>query len=598
MRLVLERSRAALFMWHQVLERRGVLADYGLVAFSCVIVFAVIAASFFGLDFSDEGFYLNWIAHPEAYSFSYTHFGFVYGPVFDLLGHNVAWLRAINSITIFLLSWAVSYKALTVIVGAPRGRGTAVQAFAFAASVMLWHANYFLPTPSYNSGIFTTLLGALLCVIYIIDARDKQIVTHWLALGVVGVLAVLFKPTSAIALGVIVFSFLAAQRRLPIKLISIAGVSSLVLLGLFAIIVDGSIAIFIQRIRIGTEILLLRDAGYGLQALGLENFFVFVNVLTERDVIVACVLALLILGSSRLRNYMVRPTALIAVMIFAFFLLVWEWDYKPLGVYGLALGAALALVGSGYRNGNMKTYSQTFAWSGFILALPLVYAVGTNNSLWWAAKTAIFFAVLAVLVLYLRHFETQHRAAALRFFVAVALLFTSYFLFQSAQAPYRQDAAIWEMRYPTQVDRATLYLSRDFATFVGQYRRLVRENGFERNGGIIDLTGRIPTMAFLLGGVNIGTPWMNGLYKGGTISAKRALELVNCKRLHASWVITEPGGPRELTAREFESIGIFRADYELVGSIDVPDRIAGHRMPGPQYLYKPIPSKKNKFCKT
>ena len=50
-----------------------------------------------GFDFTDEGFYLNWISNPQNFRASVTQFGFVYHPLYKLIGGNIALLRQVNS---------------------------------------------------------------------------------------------------------------------------------------------------------------------------------------------------------------------------------------------------------------------------------------------------------------------------------------------------------------------------------------------------------------------------------------------------------------------------------------------------------------------
>jgi hypothetical protein len=57
-----------------------------------------------GLDFTDEGFYLNWVSRPFLYEGSRTQFGFIYHPVFDALGGDIASFRRFNVAVIFVIA--------------------------------------------------------------------------------------------------------------------------------------------------------------------------------------------------------------------------------------------------------------------------------------------------------------------------------------------------------------------------------------------------------------------------------------------------------------------------------------------------------------
>jgi hypothetical protein len=56
-----------------------------------------------GFDFTDEGFYLNWISDPWNYRSSASQFGFVYHPLYRLVGGDIVLLRQANVVISFAL---------------------------------------------------------------------------------------------------------------------------------------------------------------------------------------------------------------------------------------------------------------------------------------------------------------------------------------------------------------------------------------------------------------------------------------------------------------------------------------------------------------
>src|ERR1700737_2646485 len=65
-----------------------------------------------GFEFTDEGFYLNWISNPWDYHASVTQFGFVYHPLYKLVGGDIALLRQPNVLISFALGWALCFTLL------------------------------------------------------------------------------------------------------------------------------------------------------------------------------------------------------------------------------------------------------------------------------------------------------------------------------------------------------------------------------------------------------------------------------------------------------------------------------------------------------
>ena len=62
----------------------------------------------YGMDFTDEGHYLHWISNPFIYPVSFTQFGFVYHPLYELLNGNIVALRQANILILFGLAWVLT----------------------------------------------------------------------------------------------------------------------------------------------------------------------------------------------------------------------------------------------------------------------------------------------------------------------------------------------------------------------------------------------------------------------------------------------------------------------------------------------------------
>jgi hypothetical protein len=60
-----------------------------------------------GIDFTDEGFCLIWISNPWLYEVSTTQCGFIYYPLYRLVGGDVALLRQVNILITLGLAWCL-----------------------------------------------------------------------------------------------------------------------------------------------------------------------------------------------------------------------------------------------------------------------------------------------------------------------------------------------------------------------------------------------------------------------------------------------------------------------------------------------------------
>ncbi|HRI82867.1 MAG TPA: hypothetical protein PLF88_10550, partial [Opitutaceae bacterium] len=75
------------------------------VATTIGLIYWLLLLCGYGIEFSDEGYYLNWIAHPELYPASHTQFGFVFHPLYELTGRNIVALRQLNVLLTFGAGW-------------------------------------------------------------------------------------------------------------------------------------------------------------------------------------------------------------------------------------------------------------------------------------------------------------------------------------------------------------------------------------------------------------------------------------------------------------------------------------------------------------
>ena len=71
----------------------------------------------YGIDVTDEGFYLVWMSNPFNYSISTSQFGFIYHPLYELLDGNIVALRQANILITFSLAWMLGIGFLKTVFG-------------------------------------------------------------------------------------------------------------------------------------------------------------------------------------------------------------------------------------------------------------------------------------------------------------------------------------------------------------------------------------------------------------------------------------------------------------------------------------------------
>ena len=77
-----------------------------------IILLWILKFSFRGIDITDEGYYLNWISNPFLYKHSLSQFGYIYHPLYLMVDGNIAYLRILNILLVFLFSWILIFLVL------------------------------------------------------------------------------------------------------------------------------------------------------------------------------------------------------------------------------------------------------------------------------------------------------------------------------------------------------------------------------------------------------------------------------------------------------------------------------------------------------
>jgi hypothetical protein len=206
-----------------------------LVLFSVFATLFILARLFqysnYGIDFTDESFYLVWISNPFLYKWSVTQFGYVYHPLYNICGGNIGCLRAANvggtfflsSIlcAVFLKKHSINRPGETIL--------TWICAIGFATASLL-SFNTWLLTPSYNSLTFQAVLIA--SIGFLLSEKNTSLQSNfgWFCIGVGGGLAFLAKPPAALGLAVLAFWYLSVSRKISWRGIFVAGASVLALL--------------------------------------------------------------------------------------------------------------------------------------------------------------------------------------------------------------------------------------------------------------------------------------------------------------------------------------------------------------------------------
>ena len=572
----------------------------------------------YGMDFTDEGFYLNWISNPFIYPLSHTQFGFIYHPLYKFLDGNIVTLRQANILIIFGLGWILTYTLFKTILAYLPLTGWRVAAITSGFAVLaLVHFNNFLwlPTPNYNSLALQSLMIAATGLLLMEKDGSRKNLVGCLLLGVGGWLAFMAKPTTAIALGMCSIFYLFAIRKLTIRCLFIPVAVAAILFSGSALLIDGSVAGFIKRLEEGAETLWLLESRHRLvHVLRYDelHFGGYMSAVLMASVAV-CLIGVLLLGSrTQVAVYcgtmlsMLLPFFSLAIILgFLHVNLVRDPELgfgaqQGLILWAIPLTAFLIGLSSRQFRGVFAISHVQCAHAFIFLALPVAYALGTGTNYWSKAIGAGIFWVLSGFVIVVPAMNHERLKYMLVFLALASQMMTVVLVDYAMEHPYRQPHPLRENNYPVDVGGgtgSTLILARSFGQYVSEAMDLADRASFSHGTPIIDLTGRSPGLLYALGAKSIGRPWLLGEHPGSNKYAADALKRIACEELAIAWLLTTPGDPRRISAEILSGFGADPdSDYKVVGvlaPVENPIENGGDGVGYPRYtqqLLKPVRS--------
>lgn len=603
-----------------------------------------------GLDFTDEGYYLNWIAYPFDYSFSVTQFGFVYHPLYRLFGGDIAWLRRANILLVYVLSCALSIVALR---GCPTASCASVSAHRWRQSFLVAGAGscglvYFsifgwLPTPSYNS---LTLQALLMVAIGTLGLTRRDRCSQALAvtfLGLGGCLAFLAKPTSAILAATLVSCYAMARGVRSTVLSVVSAVIAVVLVGAFAAAVDGDTSRFLARLQQGladASLLLQKSSSEGetnglhtlldgsaslcLTAIGVvvcaswaQRICGWTSALLRATPMFQAAIARLATKIAWLRFPFVDKTLLqtrspprqvaivtscLLVTCCLVMLTVLPVVFSPIATWNiLCVVIGITAISLGVVRFSNQRFTRRFQGdlgdAGFLMALPCAYVFGSGNPYADVLPGAAVMWTCSAVMLGRWLVQTQHVMACRCLAVALFQLLTVTSLAYGMRMPYRQDTPLWLQMTPVNCNGTHSRIRLDSVTagYLRNLRVRLQSQGFVPGDPILDCSGFTPGLIHALGGRPIGAPWLIGTCAGSLEFGKAMIERVPMERLLGAWILTDDNSPFTIDAskllKQF-SRDIDR-DYDRVVSLVAPDgfrSLVSGSAPITQNFYRPRPA--------
>jgi hypothetical protein len=591
-------------------KKTTALAEQAILTFSVISIFFtlgwVLWYCHYGIDFTDESFYLVWISNPFNYSISTTQFGFIYHPLYQVLNGNIVALRQSNILITFFLAWVLSNIFLKSVYGgqalSSMHRLIISGGIATASLVSLVFKEWWLPTPSYNTLALQALLVAAIGLLLADKKISRVSVAGWALIGIGVWLAFMAKPTTAAALSLCSALYLLVAGKFSFLFLVISLATALGVLVLSALSIDGSVIAFIDRLKGGLELANTLESNRTLaQLLRLDDFHLSGRARFILIVTTAVIFSSAYLSQAKIKAMAYGGTILSIIFALASSAIVFGVTHKTLNVgpfQGLLLWSipfAAILVGFALCRfkGLLQISRLQWALALSFLLFPYAYAFGTGNNYWASSSGAAIFWVLAGLVL-LSPIAPNLKFPALLLPFGLAVQLVTVALVQTGiEAPYRQPQPLRENNYEIEIGRpgSKLMLSKDFGLYFSEAVDLAKRAQFIEGTPMIDLSGQSPGILYAIGASSIGAPWILGGYPDSDKFAVEALKRVPCEELSVAWLLTEPESSRKISPEILSSYGADLAkDFEIVGMFMTAEGAAGHKEARLQQFLKPVRS--------
>lgn len=570
---------------------------------SAGILLWLFTYSRYGIDFTDESFYLIWLENPYLYEASLSQFGYIYHPLYRLLDGNVAALRQFNIIITFGLAAVTANAVLGSVSGCRHlgfARRTAISAGLACASLALFST--WLTTPNYNSLNLQALLIAASGLAFSCSERASTQLRGQLLVGVGGWLSFMAKPSTTIALGVLVLLFWSLARRLSLRGLLISASTATALLLASALWIDGSIVTFANRLASGLQAAGHLGGGHSVSNVVRMDSFELTSparMLIITLTALACASAVLLNG----KWFVWRFLGIVLLGSMGALALFWTAGVferqLDLGKFQRMLYASIPLavlliIIARWPNNSDRRWPFQSSRVLLLLALPVLsyaFAFGTNGNYWFTGSFAAYFWLMPALVLTTSGNAQHDPLLSLAPLIFAGQMITVLMLQSGMEQPYRQAQALSLNERVVEFGErgSTLVLSDSYADYVVSARDSARAAGMVPGTPMIDLSGQSPGILYALKAPSMGLAWMLGGYPGSARLATLALASAPCEKLAHAWVLSEPGGPRSLPD---EVLGAFGAElamhYEQVGSWTTAPGAGGFAKPRLQLLWKPV----------
>lgn len=535
----------------------------GTLAIAAIIrwVITLVALRNYGLDTSDEGFYLASAADPDDAVARFSNFGYYNRLLLRLSGGSLGAFRISGLLLILACSaaaawacgrWLPSSSTLRL------RRSVIGGAWCAITAVGVTYYAIWLVTPSYNLLVLAFGLlafgGAIAGIAEVCAAEPGKWwrpVRGLVGLGVAGVLLTDVKITSGAATAVIVLLCLAGALNLSRLRASVWSLGLGVVIGAFVtVLVHGSLSTTITKFQRASQSVRLTDSHRPevvWELIFLEGVVVPWLVKFAGAAIALAVAWHWIRTPAWRLAIVTCASVVVAVDMFADRPHGGAQLIDGLGGWWWLRAAAWTLL---FTTALAQNRSRSLALGPLIALGGVALAFGSNHGLIrHTVLTSAVYALAVALQIILVVFRPSTRLALLTppALMGSVLFATSLLQVPEATAmPYRLDGSVESGTTVVEIgDFGNLHVSEKLAKYIVGLQAISPYIPDAARACLVDLAGGTPLSAIVLRARSATVPWVPGGYPGSAASMEYLLQFAPCVDGEVL-VIQAPGGTREI----------------------------------------------------
>lgn len=517
----------------------------------------------------------------------------MYHFLFSLIDYNVALFRFLNFLITFGIaaitaSFTLKYLGLIE----KQFSHLSLHLAIVSGIVSLTHFSVFwLPTPSYNSLTFQSMMICLMAIARFFYKPESQIEISTLIFASFSfVLLFLAKPSAFL---ILIFTFsliLKITHRINYKYFGYFLALLFLWLSLFSHLIYRNIFGIFQSVKEGISYAQKLTANYSTKSQLALDFPP--NSIWLASFCGLSVLLVFFVRSKYSKNPNVNFGALLSVTLIMSIIVFrsQDWIFETFG-NSFLIFLAFVFVSFTVDKVNFKVLIGVDKLIWTCLTLPFICATGTSNDIWVQGSMNFYFIYLFGLF-FLLHFKPNFFLNQRSYFSLILAIFLSFSSITSiTNKPYRQISPLSannvQLTFPNEL--TGIQVTGDVALRIREMLSAMKSAGFESGTPVIDFSGQSPTSLFIAQAIPAGDSWLVGGYEGSNAFAIGKLSEMNCYELRTSWLLIENGGPKSLNFQfVLNQLGLDFNLYKKVATWRTPYGAGGYEFSRKQSFYKPL----------